>query len=90
MLAAEAVTSSTDLTIFIQYGVLGIFVVLFLTGRVVTNKHVEQRDAEIERLRAELEERARVAEERMIPALVEATRVLAVHIGETQRRGGDR
>jgi hypothetical protein len=79
-------TSSADLTIFVQYGVLGVFVALFLTGRIVTSRHVEQRDAEIERLRAELDERARVAEERMIPALVEATRVLAAYLEQEARR----
>jgi hypothetical protein len=84
--AGTATQTGLELTNLFQYGVLGVVAVLFLTGRIVTGRQLEKREEEITRLQAELDERARVAEERMIPALVEATRVLAAYLDHESRQ----
>jgi hypothetical protein len=87
--SSGAVQTGLEITNLFQYGVLGIVAVLFLSGRIVTGRQLEKREQEIARLQAELDERARVAEERMIPALVEATRVLAAYLDTESRRVPD-
>jgi hypothetical protein len=86
VLAGQAASVGIEITNLLQYGVLGVVAVLFLLGKIVPGSHLEKREHEITRLQAELDERARVAEERMIPALVEATRVLAAYLDMEARR----
>lgn len=82
---AADTTTAGDWTGLLQYGVLGVVAVLFVTGKIIPAGQLDKREEEIARLQAELDDRAKVAEERMIPALVEATRVLAAYLDKESR-----
>lgn len=66
-----------DLNALIQYGALGMIVLLFVIGRVVSSKTVEDKDHRIATLEADNARMRQAMEEQVIPALVRATDVLS-------------
>lgn len=69
--------TSLDLNALIQYGALGLIVLLFVLGKVVSAKTVEDKDQRIAVLEADNARMRQAMEEQVIPALVRATDILS-------------
>ena len=68
--------TSLDLNALIQYGALGVIVVLFVLGKIVPSSTLHDRDARIASLEADNARMRQAMEEKVIPALTRATDVL--------------
>lgn len=68
--------ASLDLNALIQYGALGVIVILFVLGFIVPASALKDRDARIAALEAENSRMRQAMEEKVIPALVRATDIL--------------
>lgn len=70
-------TATFNLNDLIQYGALGVIVMLFVLGKVVSSSTVADKDRRIATLEADNARMRQAMEEKVIPALVRATDVLA-------------
>lgn len=69
-----AVTGATlDLNTLVQYGALGVIVVLFVAGKIVPSKTLEERERRLAQLEDENARLRKAFEEQVIPALIRST-----------------
>lgn len=82
LIAAEATGSGggADWTGLAQYGVLGLVVLGFIFGKIVPGYLYERRVQEVEALKAEVGRLRDTIEEKVIPALIRSTDVLARYV----------
>lgn len=68
---------ATDLGLLAQYGLLGVMFALLLFGQVFPKHVVEEKNRRIEKLEAKVETYETTMQERILPALIKSTEVLA-------------
>lgn len=66
-----------DLGLLAQYGVLGLLVLALIFGKVVPGYLVSQMTSRIDKLEAKLDAYEATMQERVLPALIKSTEVLA-------------
>lgn len=79
---ADVTTNGIDVTQIFQYGVLGLILLLILLGKLVPGYMYERREEELKALQNKLDRLETIIEERVIPALVRSTDVLAKSQGQ--------
>ncbi len=73
--AAEAIAD--PLGVLVNGGILGIIVVLLLTGKLAPGRELERMEDRAEKAEAEVVRLRERTEERIIPALIDVTRIMA-------------
>lgn len=79
-LAQQSTPGGGEVLDFLQYGLLGLFVVLLLTRQVITKGEKEEWRERAEKAEAEVSRLHRVMEEQVVPALSRSTDVLARYV----------
>lgn len=74
-----------DFATFAQYGVLGLVVLAMIFGKLVPGYIYERRVEEIRQLQSEVAELRHTIEEKVIPALIRSTDVLAQYVEQKGR-----